>query len=219
MVYSAFRYLSIGAVSITAVLLLALTVLRDPDAVLTRLGASVASNRPLTGSDAGLIVERDQLRRERSSLERQVADLRSQIAQLTQELEQAQGHAEPIRTDADGTAQTGRLTGGAESDHSERRQARNSAAVSAAALDLASTGTMHERLLLLEERLVQARRQDAELLLESILFQITFRSGAKKDVPETALMIRQALAAVAAADLEKAIFYTEQARSRLGENQ
>ena len=58
MVYSAFRYLSIGAVSITAVLLLALTVLRDPDAVLTRLGASVASNRPLTGSDAGLIVER-----------------------------------------------------------------------------------------------------------------------------------------------------------------
>ena len=78
---------------------------------------------------------------------------------------------------------------------------------------------MHERLLLLEERLVQARRQDAELLLESILFQITFRSGAKKDVPETALMIRQALAAVAAADLEKAIFYTEQARSRLGKNQ
>jgi hypothetical protein len=218
MVYSAFRYLSIGAINHSRPVAGTHGIARS-----RRRINPVRSVRSVQPTSYRLGRRPDcrtrPTRRERSSLERQVADLRSQIAQLTQELEQAQGHAEPIRTDADGTAQTGRLTGGAESDHSERRQARNSAAVSAAALDLASTGTMHERLLLLEERLVQARRQDAELLLESILFQITFRSGAKKDVPETALMIRQALAAVAAADLEKAIFYTEQARSRLGENQ
>src|SRR3954471_22780815 len=106
MVYATFRYLCIGIVSITGILLLVLTVLGDPEAVLTRLRASVASNRTLTGSDAGLIAERDQLHRERSSLERQIVGLRLQTAQLQQELEQAQRPAEPIQTNADGTAQT-----------------------------------------------------------------------------------------------------------------
>jgi hypothetical protein len=77
------------------------------------------------------------------------------------------------------------------------------------------TGSLRERMDRVETCLVETKPQEAALLLESILFQLIFRPAPGPTAQETAGVIKQALAAVAEADLEKAAFYVSQAQPRL----
>jgi hypothetical protein len=185
-----FRYTMAGMASATGLVLLSLAVFSNPAAILAQIQFSRAVSGDPAGENAGLIVERDIPQQERTTLQQQLVDLTSQIIQLRTELAIARNRIElpptaPFTTPANG------------------------------APTVIPTGTLRERLELVETCLVEARQQEAGLLLESILFQLTFRPAPGEDNQATASMIRQALAAVAAADLEKAAFDTEQARPNL----
>jgi cell division septum initiation protein DivIVA len=166
---------------------------------LTLLGLAAFGNPPAilarinairvpTEDVAGVTAERDALQQQRATLRQQVTDLTSQVARLETELATVQ---------------------------KPRAAAAPSSPADWPAPIVTPSGTLRDRLELAEICLVEAKQQEAGLLLESILFQLTFRPTPGQNIQATASMMTQALAAVAAADLEKAAFYTEMARPDL----
>lgn len=215
------RYAVAGTASAMGVVLLGLAVFSDPAAVLAQFRPHPAISTAPSANPAGLVMERDSLRDELTGMQQQMADLTSQIAQLGTELANVRKPTELLAGIGDNTnpvtdAQAGNEKSKAPpADVATATPAPSDAPAKATPVAAKQTGTLRERLERAETCLIEARSQEAELLLESILFQLLFRPEPGQNVQTTASMIIQALAAVAAADLEKAAYYTDQAQPRL----
>jgi hypothetical protein len=178
----------------SGLVLLGLTLFSDPKALLNQLGSFQAASGPPVSENVMLTDERDVLRQELKALKQELEVLRQQVADLTKQNIQPGPREKPPRV----------LVAG---DVAVANAAVAKPLINPPPMTMRLTDSLPERLERVETCLFEAKLQEATLLLESILFQLIFRPVPGETVQETAAMIKQALEAVAKADLEEAAVY------------
>jgi hypothetical protein len=222
------RYATAGLATAAGMVLLGLSVFSDPATILAQLRhwqpaavAAIGDTAEPIGETAEPIGEPDALRQEWNSLRHQVAALTSHVTQLEAGLAALQKPPGPAQRRADPAAGLAQPRPGAEAanvrtaDSAMATPASVEPSMAATEMTVQATDTLRERIERIETCLVEARTKEATALLETMLFQVIFRPVSERNTQTTAPMIRQALGALAAADLDKAAFYTEQVRTRL----
>ena len=182
----------------TGLVLLGLATFGDPPALLNQLRSFQAASTPRS-ENTMVTEERDVLRQELEALQKELEALRQQVAKLMIQT----GQPGPKKDDPKSLAAA---------DVAVANPAASKAPINPPPMTMSS---LRERLDRVETCLVETKPQEAALLLESILFQLIFRPAPGPTAQETPGVIKQALAAVAEADLEKAAFYVSQAQPRL----
>lgn len=202
MSHLAVRYTTVGITSMTGLVLLGLATFGDLPALLNRLRSFQAASTPPISENMMVTEERDVLRQELEALQKELEALRQQVANLKIQT----GRPGPKKDDPKSLAAA---------DVAVANPAASKAPINPPPMTMRLTGSLRERLDRVETCLVETKPQEAALLLESTLFQLIFRPAPGPTAQETAGVIKQALAAVAEADLEKAAFYVSQAQPRL----
>jgi cell division septum initiation protein DivIVA len=201
MSHLAVRHTTVGIASMTGLVLLGLATFGDPPALLNQLRSFQAASTPRS-ENTMVTEERDVLRQELEALQKELEALRQQVANLMIQT----GQPGPKKDDPKSLAAA---------DVAVANPAASKAPINPPPMTMRLTGSLRERLDRVETCLVETKPQEAALLLESILFQLIFRPAPGPTAQATAGVIKQALAAVAEADLEKAAFYVSQAQPRL----
>jgi cell division septum initiation protein DivIVA len=202
MSHLAVRHTTVGIASMTGLVLLGLATFGDPLALLNQLRSFQAASTPPISENTMVTEERDVLRQELEALQKELEALRQQVANLMIQT----GQPGPKKDDPKSLAAA---------DVAVANPAASKAPINPPPMTMRLTGSLRERLDRVATCLVETKPQEAALLLESILFQLIFRLAPGPTAQETAGVIKQALAAVAEADLEKAAFYVSQAQPRL----